>query len=54
MPLVCPKCQRTLLVRHDEHHVLKGDEPEKHLIVYCSGQTQMTPCDFEFKVTRED
>ena len=53
MPLVCPKCQRRLLLRHSTKNGVDNIS-SKNLTVYCEGQIAMTPCDFEFEVIRED
>ena len=50
MPLVCPKCQRTLLLRHS---VQKGinEISDRKLTAYCEGQLYDT-CDYEFEVVK--
>ena len=46
MPLVCPKCGGTLVLRHRGYS-------ENDLVAYCENQVN-DKCDFEFYVKRDE
>ena len=51
MPLVCPRCQGKLLVRHNEKFYNDTFNLHNHFVLYCENYKK---CDFEIRVKKED